>query len=135
FCHTSARTSSVPLFPYTTLCRSEIGDVVMDAGQPTASEKPRSPGMKYTHYAPAMPLWVVEGDAHNLQKVINKQKSKGMRIGVMASAGTLNRLSADRKISLGDTLPDIAAHVYKALRSFHIDDVDMIISETFPNKG
>lgn len=117
------------------LIEAEIGYGLMDADLSSTNEKPRSPGMKYTHYAPAMPLWLVEGDAHELQKVINKQRKKRLKVGVIASSDTIGRLYADKKISLGENLPEIAADVYNALRSFHIKDVDMIISETFPEKG
>lgn len=117
------------------LIEAEIGYALIDTPQSTPSEQPRSPGMKYKHYAPSAPLLLVDGDAHHIQKVINKQKEYGMRVGVMASTQTLSKIHAEQNAPLGDSLTEIAAHVYDVLRSFSIENVDIIISETFPEKG
>lgn len=117
------------------LIEAEIGYALQDTPEVGVADQPHSPGMKYKHYAPSIPLWLVEGDAHAIQKVINKQAKNGIRIGVMASSETLSHVDADEKVSLGDNLPGIAAHVYNALRSFSIEKVDMIVCETFPETG
>lgn len=119
------------------LMEAEMGYALMDThhSSTTTNEIPKAPGMKYKHYAPEIPLFLVDGDAHDIQVVINNHKEAGADVGVMASAETLEKLHAAQKVSLGQNLPEIAAHVYHALRSFEPEDVDIIICETFPEKG
>jgi len=117
------------------LIETEMGYELMDSQNSSTDNKPMSPGMKYTHYAPAIPLWLVDGDAHDIQKVINKQKGNGLRVAVMASSETTEKLHADRKVSLGEGMVDIAATIYSVLRSFDVNDVDIIVCETFSEKG
>ena len=117
------------------LIEAEIGYALQDTFDVDEAEQPRAPGMKYKHYAPSIPLWLVDGDAHSIQKVINEQMKKGVRVGAMVSSEMLPRIDADEKVSLGDSLPKIAAHVYSTLRAFDIDQVDLIVCQTFPEKG
>ncbi|WP_099159388.1 L-threonylcarbamoyladenylate synthase [Virgibacillus ndiopensis] len=111
-----------------------IGSVMVDPALANAEDKPRAPGMKYKHYAPEVPLWLVEG---SLQDVIDAQGEKIKRIGVMASTETASELQADTIISLGSkkSLNDIAANLYDALRTFKEGDIDLILCETFPELG
>src|SRR5699024_6801635 len=94
------------------LIEAEIGYALMDAHHLSTSEQPHSPAMKYTHYAPAIPLWLVDGDAHHIQRVINRHQEYGARVGVMATLETVGKVHADRKVFLGKNLPEIAAHIY-----------------------
>ncbi|WP_163969494.1 L-threonylcarbamoyladenylate synthase [Oceanobacillus halotolerans] len=116
-----------------------VGNVMVDPAlvHHQSSQKPKSPGMKYTHYAPAVDLWLVSGDAKRIQEIVTEQQANGKRIGVMASTETTVRLQADAIISLGSehNLGDIAASLYDALRTFKEGDVDLILCETFSEKG
>ncbi|MCK9927660.1 threonylcarbamoyl-AMP synthase, partial [Frankia sp. Mgl5] len=38
-----------------------IGEVAIDPAFLGAIDTPRSPGMKYTHYAPEGEMWLIEG--------------------------------------------------------------------------
>lgn len=112
-----------------------IGTVMIDPSLTSASEKPLSPGLKYKHYTPDVPLWLVEGSIDQIQAVINSERNNNNRIGLLASAETAKRLDADQVISLGDDLTDVAAHLYDGLRLFKKEDVDLIVSESYPEKG
>src|SRR5690625_4049404 len=94
----------------------------------------RSPGMKYKHYSPEVPLWLVKGDAEKLQNIIN-QYSGAKRIGVIASTETLKKITANDKVDLGNKLEDIATNLYNALRHFKKTDIDLIVCEAFPETG
>lgn len=100
-----------------------------------SEEKPQSPGMKYKHYAPEVPLWIIEGSAREIQQVIEDEKEKSLRVGVIARTNLAKQLNSDQTISLGDELSDVAANLYHALREFKEDEIDLIVSESFPNTG
>lgn len=114
-----------------------IGDVMVDPALANAVGRPKAPGMKYRHYAPEVPMWLIEGPAEKLAEVIAEERENYAKIGVIASEETSERLCADQVISLGskESLTDIAAHIYDALRTFKEGDVDLIVCEAFPEKG
>ncbi|WP_077329353.1 L-threonylcarbamoyladenylate synthase [Virgibacillus siamensis] len=108
------------------------GTVMVDPALADSSDKPKAPGMKYTHYAPEVPMWLVAGSADKLQEVIHKEQKQNKRVGVMASNETAAKMNADHIIPLGSDLVEIAANLYDALREFKNGDVDVILCETFP---
>jgi L-threonylcarbamoyladenylate synthase len=100
-----------------------------------AQTRPKSPGMKYKHYAPEIPLWLVEGPAEKIQQAIDREKNNGKQVGVLASTGTSEKLRADRVIPLGLNDREIAAHLYDGLRAFKEGHEDLIICEAFSEEG
>lgn len=112
-----------------------VGKVMIDPGLDNQAEKPKSPGMKYKHYSPDVPLILVEGGQVAMQKLIEEKKQAGQRVGVIASAKIAEQLVADDIYSLGENVHDAATHLYEALRQFKKDKVDLILCETFPSRG
>ncbi|WP_407703032.1 L-threonylcarbamoyladenylate synthase [Virgibacillus tibetensis] len=112
-----------------------VGTVMMDPALADQKEQPKSPGMKYTHYSPEVPLWLVDGSAQGIQEMINQEQKRGLRIGILASVKTARVLKADEIIPLGETMREIAANLYEALRTFKQGEVDIIICEAFPEEG
>ncbi|WP_249869619.1 L-threonylcarbamoyladenylate synthase [Oceanobacillus saliphilus] len=112
-----------------------VGPVMIDPGLANTKERPMSPGMKYKHYSPEVPLWLIEGAPEKLQSVIDREKQNGNRIGVLASRACAEQIQADEIISLGENIDEIAANLYEALRKFKQGDVDLIICEAFPEDG
>ncbi|SFB26351.1 translation factor SUA5 [Lentibacillus halodurans] len=108
-----------------------IGPVMVDPALANTAENPKAPGMKYTHYAPEVPMWLVPGKAERLQAIIDREQGAQKRIGVMASTETANKLQAERVIPLGSDLQQIASNLYGALRVFKNGNVDLILCETF----
>lgn len=98
-------------------------------------EKPSAPGMKYKHYSPEVPLWIVEGGAEKLQTIINEALTDQKKVGVLASEKMAKALKADKTVSLGVSLNEIAINLYDGLRSFRYHDVDLIVCEAFPEEG
>lgn len=111
-----------------------IGDVLEHTPSADPSEKPAAPGMKYTHYAPEIPLVLVHGDADCLQQVIDMYQQEGKRVGVLARSFMEEKLSADSFVSLGTSLTEVATHLYDRLRSFSSGSMDVIVCETFMKK-
>ncbi|OZU88452.1 threonylcarbamoyl-AMP synthase [Virgibacillus indicus] len=112
-----------------------IGTTMVDPALANKDEKPKSPGMKYTHYSPEVPLWLIEGDAVRIQSHIDQEHIKNHKVGVIAAADTSALLNADEIISLGENMNEVTANLYDALRRFKQGDVDIILCESFPEEG
>ena len=104
-------------------------------------EKARSPGVKHKHYAPNADVIVVEGE---LSAVVDKVKElvefymqKGSKVGVLATDETADHYKADAVKSLGSRsdLAVIAKNLFRLLREFDLDGVDIIIAEGVPTEG
>lgn len=112
-----------------------IGEVKQDPALQHSKEQPRSPGMKYKHYSPEVPLWLIHGSAEELQQLIIQEQEKGKRIGVLASEQTAAKLNAPIIYSLGSNMSEIAKALYHQLRSFSSEAFDLIICEAFCEEG
>ncbi|MDM5340812.1 L-threonylcarbamoyladenylate synthase [Fictibacillus enclensis] len=114
------------------------GETAMDPGlvSPDTSA-PKSPGMKYTHYAPNAPLYLVDGSPAFIQKLVDKEKAKGRKTGVLSCNEHTHLYQADTVIPCGshDALESVAYHLYDALRAFNESEAEIIFSEVFPKKG
>jgi L-threonylcarbamoyladenylate synthase len=104
-------------------------------------EKARSPGVKHKHYAPNAEVIVVEGE---LQAVMGKVRElaesymrKGIRVGVLATDETVAFYRADVVKSLGSRsdLAAIAKNLFRLMREFDLEGVDVIIAEGVPAEG
>lgn len=112
-----------------------IGTVSVDPALANSHEQPISPGLKYKHYSPEVPLLLVEGTAEKIQMIIDREQKKTLRIGVLASTTTAENLNAEKVIPLGENLDEIGTKLYSGLRTFRKEDIDIIICETFPESG
>ncbi len=114
-----------------------VGIVVMDESLKNEKITPKSPGMKYTHYAPDAPLVIVEGSKEFLQEIVNKEKQAGKKIGVLTTAENQSYYQADVVLACGERrdLSSVAQHLYDVLRRFNDYDIDAIYSESFTEKG
>ncbi|MEI3612084.1 L-threonylcarbamoyladenylate synthase [Pseudogracilibacillus sp. SO30301A] len=110
------------------------GEVKLATNITENTRTPKSPGMKYKHYAPDVPLILVQ-DNNKLQEIIDEEGSKGNRVGVLTSTGITNEIKADQIIILGRDEEEIAAKLYDALRSFKQNEVDIVVCESFPREG
>lgn len=113
-----------------------IGEVHIDAALHSENEKPKSPGMKYTHYAPDAPLIVLDGSKEWIQKKIEEQQEKGLKVGILTTEENKDFYDADVVISCGNRkdLTTVAAKLYDTLREFNQYEIDLIYSEAFPNE-
>lgn len=114
-----------------------VGKVGIDSALHNEKEAPKSPGMKYTHYAPEAPLYLIEGTRSFIQEQIDELRVKGKKVGVLATEESKHFYVADRIISCGrrDDIESVAKHLYDALRSFNTSLLDVILAETFPSEG
>ncbi|THF84078.1 L-threonylcarbamoyladenylate synthase [Cohnella fermenti] len=106
-----------------------------------AAEAPRSPGVKYAHYAPRGAMTLVLGDQARLpaavQAAADEARARGERVAVLASSENAGAYRADAVLPLGPRgEPEQAAHaLYAALRECDDRDIACIVAESFPEAG
>ena len=111
--------------------REVLSDVEYDKGIIKDGVAPKSPGMKYKHYAPKAAMFIVEGEnsSQKIEELILEHKNKGAKIGVIAM--TDKPYDADFIITLSDNPKDYAKGMFDALRKFDSLGADVILAETF----
>lgn len=116
---------------------SIIGPVGEDPALHNAADIPKSPGMKYTHYAPDAPFVLVDGDKELIQQLVNEKRRNGLRAGVLTTEENKDFFAADVVVVCGQRqeLETVAANLYDALRAFDDEKVDCIYGEMFPTDG
>lgn len=114
-----------------------IGYVETDPALEDKGQAPKSPGVKYKHYAPQAKLYLVSGSPQFLQETINKQKQLGKKVGVLTTVENEGIYEADIVLSCGskNDLGSVAQHLYERLRQFDEYPLDVIYSETFSEEG
>ncbi len=96
-----------------------------------AHEKPKSPGMKYKHYAPDADVTVVEGDSNAVKNKICEllEENKSLRRGVMSCSN--NMYEADLVIKIGMNNKEYARNLFRVLREFDENNIDVVFAEFF----
>ena len=112
-----------------------IGKVQQDKALSQMNHVPKSPGMKYAHYAPKAPLYIVEGGPVFLQQQIDMAKEKGLKTGVLATAESSYQADCLVKCGSKSDIQAVARQLYGALRQFDQYNLDIIFSESFTEKG
>lgn len=123
---------------------SVIGKVVIDRAIEGGDEKhlvPKSPGMKYTHYAPKAEVVVVEGEQQSvvsrIQQMQREKQKTGMKVGIMATDETKDKYDNAQILSVGsrERLETITNNLFRVLRAFDEIGVDIILAEAIERKG
>ncbi|RBP94587.1 translation factor SUA5 [Cytobacillus firmus] len=114
-----------------------VGEIRVDPALADESQAPKSPGMKYRHYAPDAPLYLVEGTKEDIQHFVEDKKKEGLSVGVLTTSENLEFYRADFIYACGqrDKLETVASSLYEALRYFNTTDADIIFCEMFPGEG
>lgn len=102
-----------------------------------AGQAPKAPGMKYKHYAPKGELTIISGSREMVIEAINQKsremEEKGKKVGVIGTDDTIAFYRADVVKSAGSREKEdtIARALYRILREFDDEGVDVIYSESF----
>ncbi|OPZ74749.1 MAG: Threonylcarbamoyl-AMP synthase [Firmicutes bacterium ADurb.Bin456] len=97
--------------------------------------------MKYVHYAPRAPLFLVEGEpgavAARLMELALEQKAQGKRVGILSCSGLGDYAAVGQVVEAGhrENPVTVAAGLYAALRRFNELDVDLILAEGLEDSG
>lgn len=101
--------------------------------------RPKSPGMKYKHYAPRTPLWIFNND-NKLEKLLNGYNINNKNTLVILSSETLSRLDESsiktdiKNMGPIDNLKYIAQNLFNFLREADQKDYELVLIEEVPNK-
>lgn len=121
-----------------TVGRIDTDKTLIDSG---AKQAPKAPGMKYRHYAPRGSLTVIEGDSRKAVDYINERleelKKEGKKTGVIATDETAGCYIGDSIKSVGKRQDEeaIARHLFRILREFDDEEVQVIFAEAFSGEG
>lgn len=102
---------------------------------------PRSPGVKYAHYAPKGELLLVIGKPADMIAAIQAQaeeaRARGLRVGVLACSEHAPRYEADAVLDCGPSdAPELAAQsLYALLRECDEREFDFIVAEGYEEQG
>lgn len=102
---------------------------------------PRSPGMKYTHYAPEAEVLLLQGSevamVEMIQNMCQRFVNGGKRVGIMTCDEHINDYNCGVVLSLGskDDLTKVAQQLFSTLRAFDEYGVDIILAESFEEKN
>jgi L-threonylcarbamoyladenylate synthase len=119
------------------MIESVIGEVSYDNHLEDVTQVPKSPGMKYKHYAPKAPIKIVVGRDDRVTDYINSQstinQSQGLKVGIISPIHRVDFMQGDVVLSIGsiDRPEEIASNLFKILRKFDEVNVDIIYSVDF----
>ncbi|MGN1146944.1 MAG: L-threonylcarbamoyladenylate synthase, partial [Lachnospiraceae bacterium] len=106
-----------------------------------SGQAPKAPGMKYRHYAPKGELTIVSGMQDKVIAYVNEQvrtaREKGQRTGVICTEETAGCYQADAVKAAGSRTDElsVAKHLYRILREFDDENVEIMYSEAFDSAG
>lgn len=113
--------------------------VLLDPALLGAEERPRSPGMKYRHYAPAAPLEVLDGPERELiwQTILQEATpDTGLLLSEEGAAYLAGRCPGQFLVLAPLNQPEKAAQrLYSALRTMDKAGVKRILAEAWPRQG
>ena len=127
-----------------------LGQVALDpalAQDHSGLLKPRSPGLKYTHYAPAARVFVIraalpERLPEALVRLVRRARTRGKRVGLLLTAETARefirqKIQPDYLEVMGsrNRPQEIAARLFEALRNCDRHRLDLVYAESIPEKG
>lgn len=119
-----------------------LGAVDLDKALLTKDAIPRSPGMKYTHYAPEAPMALIEGQPDKVVRELKRQVEQALAenkaVGAIAAQESVAVLPAEVKAAVygpRGCVEQIAANLYSSLRYFDNHQVDIIFAEGICEDG
>ena len=122
-----------------------IGQIEIDPTiltKPSQNLVPKAPGMKYTHYSPKAEVILVQGNdlnivQQNINHFVKRELQLSKKVGILATDQTKQYYDCGIVLSLGnrENLEEIGSNLFKHLRKFDFLGVDVVYSETVPEKG
>lgn len=123
-----------------------LGVVEIDPGLHDSRQKPKAPGMKYTHYSPRAEVFLLNGsrqqNARKIRELVAESTRKGQKLGLLLTSETWQHLR-DLKGEIGYArdlgscthLEEIAQVLYGELRNCDLAQVELIYTETYQEEG
>jgi L-threonylcarbamoyladenylate synthase len=126
------------------ITRKMISEVIGDSYQVKLANsaevnRPKSPGMKYKHYAPNTPLWIFKND-NSLEELLSKYNINNKETLVILSSETLNEIDKGfvktniKNMGTINNLEYIAKNLFNLLREVDQKDYELVLIEEVPNR-
>ncbi len=120
-----------------------LSAVVLDPALEENSREltPKSPGMKYTHYAPKAEVTIVKGHIdHVTKRIVEMEKAlrdDGKQVGIICSDESKNKYTSNMVKSMGSRvdMKAMASNLFKILREFDETTVEIILAEAVEETG
>ena len=101
--------------------------------------KPKSPGMKYTHYSPNAEVIVFVGEKEKKIKEIKSRleyyKKLEKKVAVMATEELIKEFKGEICLSMSNEMNDVAKKLFYLLRKSDELGVDIVLAEGFKKDG
>lgn len=119
--------------------RELLGEVVLGEAVGKAEALPRSPGMKYRHYAPQAPIRIISGALdERVETIVSAVREKKTPLALLCFARTADKLSPQildaievvRVFPDDDGMREAAAGLFTALRACDQNRAGLILAET-----
>lgn len=114
-----------------------IGPVI----QPSKVEQnmestPKAPGMKYTHYAPNAPVFLIDSNVEVVSQAIHKLRTEGQKVALLAP-NNFAKISVDYFFPVGNEgiKEEMGAALYHALRACDKTEATIILATTTSEEG
>lgn len=100
------------------------------------AEAPRAPGMKYMHYSPDAPVWLIEPNEKQIEQAVQALINEGKKVAVIGP----DELKTDKPswyFATGAHADphQLAANLYDALRNCDETEADVILAVEVPSEG
>ncbi|MBS7607137.1 MAG: L-threonylcarbamoyladenylate synthase [Candidatus Bathyarchaeia archaeon] len=127
--------------------KTVLGNIIIHPAAVARSEvhveHARSPGMKHKHYAPKAEMIVVEGKFDSIVEKVKELAEQyfraGRRVGVLATDESLQEYNFSlwtvKSLGSRSNLASAAKRLFRLLREFDEEGVDIIIAEGVPQEG
>lgn len=114
-----------------------IGPVLApDLEEQKIESTPKAPGMKYTHYAPEAPVYLIEENEQAVMQAIYALQQQGHQVALLAPQ-SFRHVRANYFFAFGESekTEQMAATLYDALRSCDKTDATIILATATAKKG
>lgn len=112
-----------------------IPNLQIDDEEKSEEDVVKSPGQKYTHYAPSQEMRLYVGDVDHIVEEINNQAQKlieeNHKVGIIATEETKDLYEKGIVLALGSrsNKEEIARNLYNIIREMDQSDVEIILAE------
>ena len=112
-----------------------IGPVAIDGHLVSAEEVPKAPGMKYRHYAPQVPVQIVEGT--DWQAALAWAAARQQRPGILADQAVIAAFPAvpHFELTTDNDVATAAQRLFAGLRYFDEQPIDVLFVQGFAEQG
>lgn len=110
-------------------------EVLVDQHLVEKTEAPKAPGMKYKHYAPTVPVMIVEKE--KIYAALAWGKQQQFQMGLVASPSVVDNYRGEVAVSFSygaDSIEAATQGLFAGLRALDLPILDVIFVEAFPEK-